>query len=238
MSSMFEVSDLHAGYGASPVLRGIDINLNKGEAIGLLGPNGHGKTTLLRCVSGLHRPSSGDIQFEASSIARLSPRAVLHRGVVHVPQGSRLFPRLTVADCLRLGAGAAPRGARSKSALSDVFDLFPKLALRRTQLAGTLSGGERQMLSIGIGLMSTPRLLILDEPTLGLSPKVKNELAAAIQALRERLEALILVDGDMDLVLRATDRFYVIESGRVVQTGDSVAGAGSEKMMSLFLGDA
>ncbi|GGL99054.1 ABC transporter ATP-binding protein [Nakamurella endophytica] len=237
MTAMLSVEGLHAGYGRSSVLRGIDLHLDEGEAIGLLGPNGHGKTTLLRCVSGLHRPTAGDIRFQGASLLPLSPRAVLRRGVVQVPQGSRLFPRMTVADCLRLGGAANPDRSARRPLLDEVFGLFPKLQQRSAQLAGTLSGGERQMLSIGIGLMAGPRVLILDEPTLGLAPKVKHELADAIRQLRGRLEALVLVDGDMDLVLRATDRFYVVESGQVVQTGDSVAGADSARMMSLFLGD-
>ncbi|MCE0768086.1 ABC transporter ATP-binding protein [Pseudonocardia kujensis] len=237
MTPMLEIEKLHAGYGKSLVLRGINLHVAQGEAIGLLGPNGHGKTTLLRCVSALHRPSRGDIRFEGTSLVTCSTRAVLQHGIVHVPQGSRLFPGLTVTDCLRLGAAANPRRGVARTLLSEVFDLFPKLAQRRTQLAGTLSGGERQMLSIGAGLMAGPRLLILDEPTLGLSPKVRHELAAAVQAMRSRIEALIIVDGDMDLVLGVTDRFFVIESGQVVRTGESAAGAGSDQIMALFLGE-
>jgi len=234
---MLSVRAVRAGYGPSSVLRGVDLQVAAGEAVGLLGPNGHGKTTLLRCVSGLHRIDSGEIEFDGRSLSARSPRAILRLGVVHVPQGSRLFPRLSVADCLRLGAAANLRGRTTRSGFEEVYVLFPKLRERRRQAAGTLSGGERQMLSIAMGLMARPRLLVLDEPTLGLSPKVKHELAEAIRELRSAVEALILVDGDMDLVLGATDRFSVIESGRVVRAGVSADGAESAEMMSLFLGE-
>lgn len=234
---LLSVRGVRAGYGRSSVLRGVDVHVGAGESLGLLGPNGHGKTTLLRCVSGLHRIEAGEIEFAGQSLATRSPRAILRLGVVHVPQGSRLFAKLSVADCLRLGAAANLRSRTTRSDFEDVYALFPKLRERRRQAAGTLSGGERQMLSIAMGLMAKPRLLILDEPTLGLSPKVKHELAAAIRELRARVEAMVLVDGDMDLVLGATDRFCVVESGRVVRTGVSADGARSDEMMSLFLGE-
>jgi branched-chain amino acid transport system ATP-binding protein len=238
MTPILEVENLRAGFGRHMVLHGIGLRLDSGEALGLLGPNGHGKTTLLRCVSGLHRPQSGDIRFEGQSLLGRSPRAILRKGIVHVPQGSKLFPNMSVADCLRLGSNATPARAKDGAALRAIFDLFPRLEERKQQLSGTLSGGERQMLSIGIGLMSRPRLLILDEPGLGLAPKVKHEVADAIQKLRTQMEALVLVDGDLELVLERTDRFAVIESGRVVERGSSADGKKTDRMMTLFLGEA
>ncbi|MEV7965756.1 ABC transporter ATP-binding protein [Sphaerisporangium sp. NPDC088356] len=236
MSDLLDIHDLTAGYGQSGVLRGISLRVGQTEAVGLLGPNGHGKTTLLRCVSNLHRPSSGTITFSGRDTRSRSARDLVRQGLVHVPQGSRLFPQLTVEEALRL-AGAASGHARTwRDGIDQVFAVFPKLKERRRQLTGTLSGGERQMASLGMGLMARPTLLILDEPTLGLSPKVKHELSECIARVRQEVKAIILVDGDMELVLNLTDRYHVILHGDVVHSGPSDTTRTRDEMMSLFLG--
>ncbi|GAA4201540.1 ABC transporter ATP-binding protein [Microbispora amethystogenes] len=236
MSDLLTVTDLSAGYGHSTVLRGISLLVGETEAVGLLGPNGHGKTTLLRCVSNLHRAASGTISYAGRDTRGDSPRALVRRGLVHIPQGSRLFPHLTVEEALRLSAAASGHAANWREGLEHVFSVFPRLKERRGQLTGTLSGGERQMASLGMGLMARPTLLILDEPTLGLSPKVKHELSECIMRIRAEVASIILVDGDMDLVLALTDRYHVVLHGDIVHSGASDASVGREEMMSLFLG--
>lgn len=197
MSDLLTVQDLTAGYGQAGVLRGISMSVAENEAVGLLGPNGHGKTTLLRCVSGVHRPSSGTIAFAGRDTRGRSPRDLVRRGLVHVPQGSRLFPQLSVEEALRLSAASSGHARDWRDGIDQVFSVFPRLKERRRQLTGTLSGGERQMASLGMGLMARPTLLILDEPTLGLSPKVKHELSECIVRVRAEVSSIILVDGDM-----------------------------------------
>ncbi|MGW4793431.1 ABC transporter ATP-binding protein [Nonomuraea sp. NPDC004297] len=238
MTDLLNVDAVTAGYGQAKVLRGISLRVAQGEAIGLLGPNGHGKTTLLRCLSRLHRPESGTITFAGRDTANSSPRDLVRRGLIHVPQGSRLFPQLSVEEALRLSAASSGHSRSWRESLERVYSVFPRLKERRGQLTGTLSGGERQMASLGMGLMAQPTLLILDEPTLGLSPKVKHELSECIARVRAEVSSIILVDGDMELVLDLTDRYYVVLHGDIVQSGASDADRSREAMMSLFLGGA
>ncbi|WP_433379740.1 ABC transporter ATP-binding protein [Streptosporangium sp. CA-115845] len=236
MSDLLTVENLTAGYGQAKVLRGISLRVGQNEAIGLLGPNGHGKTTLLRCVSNLHRAASGTIAFAGRDTRGESPGSLVRRGLIHVPQGSRLFPQLTVEEALRLSASSSGHSSTWRDGIDQVFSVFPKLKERRRQLTGTLSGGERQMASLGMGLMARPTLLILDEPTLGLSPKVKHELSECIVRVRAEVSSVILIDGDMDLVLDLTDRYHVVLHGDVVDSGASDGSRSRDEMMSLFLG--
>ncbi|GII94975.1 ABC transporter ATP-binding protein [Sinosporangium siamense] len=236
MNALLTVDKVVAGYGRSGVLRGISLTVGPAESLGLLGPNGHGKTTLLRCVSGLHRPTSGTIAFAGRDARGDTPGDLVRRGLVHVPQGSRLFPQLSVEEALRLAGTASGHGKTWRDGIAQVFDVFPRLKERRRQLTGTLSGGERQMAGLGMGLMARPKLLILDEPTLGLSPKVKHELSECLVRVRGEVPAMILVDGDMDLVLDLTDRYHVVLHGDVVHSGDSDTSRTRDEMMSLFLG--
>ncbi|MEU4510407.1 ABC transporter ATP-binding protein [Nonomuraea wenchangensis] len=238
MSDLLTVENLTAGYGQAGVLRGISLRVGENEAVGLLGPNGHGKTTLLRCVSNLHRPTSGTITFAGRPTAGRSPRDLVRSGLIHVPQGSRLFPQLTVEEALRLSAASSGHAGSWRDSLDRVYSVFPRLKERRRQLTGTLSGGERQMASLGMGLMAQPTLLILDEPTLGLSPKVKHELSECIVRVRAEVSSIILVDGDMELVLDLTDRYHVVLHGDVVDSGASDDDRSRDEMMSLFLGGA
>jgi branched-chain amino acid transport system ATP-binding protein len=203
------VEDVASGYGRIEVLHGITIEVPDG------GPNGHGKTTLLRTISGLVRTRRGAIAFGAHSFAGYSARRIVESGVVHVPQGSTLFPRMTVLEALTLGAYPARAWPRRQQSLEQVFALFPRLAERRSQRCNTLSGGERQMVAIGIGLMGCPSLLMLDEPTLGLAPKIRGELAASIHAVAQTGVGLVVVDQDVDLLLGLCDRLYLLEQGRI-----------------------
>lgn len=236
MSELLSVQAVNAGYGRAGVLRELSLAVGATEAVGLLGPNGHGKTTLLRCISRLHPVTAGRITFDGHDTARRSARDLVTRGLVHVPQGSRLFPQLTVEEALRLAAVSSGHASSWRAGVEYVYSVFPRLKERRRQLTGTLSGGERQMASVGMGLMAKPKLLVLDEPTLGLSPKVKHELSECLTRARADVGAILLVDGDLELVLGLTDRYHVLRHGSVVHSGASGASADRAEMMALFLG--
>ena len=209
------VENLVSGYGRIEVLHGISIDVAPGDRVGLFGPNGHGKTTLLRSISGLVKARAGTIRFGDTMLSGASPRQVVEFGIIHVPQGSTLFPRMTVLEALTLGAYTRRAWPRRRETLEKVLTLFPRLAERQSQHCNTLSGGERQMAAISIGLMSCPRLLMLDEPTLGLAPKIREELARRIHVIAETGVSLIIVDQDVDLLLGLCRRLYLVEQGRV-----------------------
>ena len=235
--SLLEVEGLEGGYGDVQVLRGVSINLESDERVGLLGPNGAGKTTLLETISGLNKPWKGEIRFEGELINGLSPRRVVDLGIIHVPQGNIMFPRMTVLENLYTGAFVRRVWVRRKERLDLVFDLFPRLAERRSQLAKTLSGGERQMLAVGAGLMAEGKVLLLDELTMGLSPLVKGELALAIDKIAKSGIPMILVDQDFDFLSKLTDRFYMIEEGKVVFEG-TPGSVDSSKIVEMYFGGA
>jgi ABC-type branched-subunit amino acid transport system ATPase component/ABC-type branched-subunit amino acid transport system permease subunit len=215
--ALLEVGKLAAGYGAEPVLKGIDLQVRGGEMIAVLGANGAGKSTLMRAISGLHRPVSGGIAFAREDVARLPAHKVVARGVVLVPEGRQVFPELTVLDNLRLGAFL--RRDVPASEIEDMFGRFPRLRERQHQRAGLLSGGEQQMLAIARGLMAKPRLLLLDEPSLGLAPAVIDDLFSALDRLRAEAATILLVDQMAGLALALADRAYVLEAGRIVASG-------------------
>jgi branched-chain amino acid transport system ATP-binding protein len=204
-----------SGYGRIEVLHSITVEVSDGGRVGLFGPNGHGKTTLLRTISGLIRARRGRIEYGDHKLTDYSPRQIVDCGVVHIPQGSTLFPRMTVLEALTLGAFPARAWPRRYESLEKVVTLFPRLAERRAQHCNTLSGGERQMVAIGIGLMSCPSLLMLDEPTLGLAPRVRSELVTRIHAVAQTGVSLIVVDQDVDLLLGLCERLYLLEQGRI-----------------------
>ncbi|MDX2482462.1 MAG: ABC transporter ATP-binding protein [Pseudodonghicola sp.] len=237
MSTLLDVKGIHGGYGAVPVLHGIDIHLDSGEAIGLFGPNGHGKTTLLRMVSGLLRPTSGQIVFDGKDITRAKPSTIVTAGLVQAQQGNTLFGDMGVEETLQLSAFSPPARDGWKTRLEEVHALFPRLAERRRQLARTLSGGERQMLSIGCALMCAPRLLILDEPTLGLSPRLKGELREAIAAIAAKGVPLIVVEQDVEFLLALTDRLYLIEQGEVAREIDRDNAPDHKAIMDMYFGE-
>lgn len=236
MTALLEVVDAVGGYGETTVLHSLSLTVDEGESVGLVGPNGHGKTTLLSHISGLLRLTSGSITFAGEDITRASSASIVERGFIHVPQGNLLFPHCSVAENLELGS--YPRRARAtrRANLERVYELFPRLAERRAQLSRTLSGGERQMLAIGVGLMSDPRLLVLDEPTLGLAPSIKNELARRIADVRAAGTSLLLIDGDLTFVLGLTDRWEGVESGRVVMSGSSASQRAQDEIVELMFG--
>jgi branched-chain amino acid transport system ATP-binding protein len=211
---MLSIRDLRAGYGAAPVLQGVDLHVDKGETVALLGPNGAGKSTLMAALTGTIRNRSGKIELEGQELVDEASHAIVSRGVVLVPEGRLVFPPFTVEDNLRLGAVRLKGGVQER--FDFVYALFPKLAERRAQPAGTLSGGEQQMLAIGRALMSKPRLLLLDEPFLGLAPLIVAEIRNALEKLRQGGLTLLMVEQKLDIALGFASRAYVLIKGRVV----------------------
>jgi len=232
------VSALRAGYGAAPVLHDVDLQVREGEMVALLGANGAGKSTLMRALSGLHRPVQGGITFDGTDLARLDAAKIAEMGVVLVPEGRQVFPELSVLDNLRLGAfpsGRIPRTEVTRR-IETMFARWPRLRERQHQRAGLLSGGEQQMLAVARGLMSNPGVLLLDEPSLGLAPKVIDELFASLDKLREASLTILLVDQMAALALSLADRAYVLEEGRVVASGDAATLAQDPALVQAYLG--
>lgn len=238
MTALLEVANVTAGYGAVTVLRGLSLHLNKGESIGLFGPNGHGKTTLLMSISGLVRPTAGSIHYDGEDITAKRASDIVASGLAHSPQGNTLFGEMGVAETLELSAFTPRAKRRRKEQTEKVYALFPRLAERQKQLAKTLSGGERQMLSIGCALMCDPELLMLDEPTLGLSPKLKEELGIAVSEIAKSGTPLIVVEQDVQFLLSLTDRLYMIEHGEVVREIDRADAPDHAEIMKLYFGEA
>ncbi|AOY97203.1 ABC transporter [Cupriavidus sp. USMAA2-4] len=234
------VSALRTGYGAAPVLHEVDLQVREGEMVALLGANGAGKSTLMRALAGLHRPVAGGITFDGTDLARLDAARVAALGVVLVPEGRQVFPELSVLDNLRLGAfpsGRLPR-AETMRRVEAMFARFPRLRERQHQRAGLLSGGEQQMLAVARGLMSRPKVLLLDEPSLGLAPKIIEELFASLDHLRESAITILLVDQMAALALSLADRAYVLEEGRVVASGPAGQLASDPSLAQAYLGGA
>jgi len=225
VSALLEVENLSAGYGRVGVLHGLTLAAGHFGNVGLFGPNGHGKTTLLRAVSGLLRPTGGRIRFAGEDIIGRRPRDIVALGLIHVPQGNRLFPNLTIGECLTLGAHSPHARPHEAENREKVLKIFPKLGERWRQRVRTLSGGERQMVSIGTALMSHPSLLILDEPTLGLAPKVKDELCAAVLDISRGGVPLIVVEQDVEFLLELSGHLYLVNHGEVaaeIKPGESM----------------
>lgn len=215
MQTAFSVNEVHAGYGRIEVLHGVSIQVEDGASVGLFGPNGHGKSTLLRAISGLVPVTSGEVVFEGVDLTNVSSNSIVSHGIVHVPQGSTILPRMTVLEALYLGAFNSRAWPQRKDTLAEVFAIFPRLAERRSQNCNTLSGGERQMAAIGVGLMGRPTLLMLDEPSLGLAPRVRDDLGRQVQEISRTGVSLIVVDQDVELLLGLCPRLYLVEEGKV-----------------------
>jgi len=230
------LSEVSAGYGSVPAVSALSLAVGEGEAVGLLGANGAGKSTTLRAISGLVRPSSGRISFFGRDIASLPPYEIAALGIAHVPEGRRVFADLTVKENLEIGAYIPGAKAERRRTLDLVFALFPVLAERRWQLAGTMSGGEQQMLALGRGLMLKPRLLMLDEPSLGLAPVVTDAAFRKIQEIRALGTAILLVEQSVSRALALVQRAYVLESGRVILHGTSAELASNKQVQAAYLG--
>ncbi len=216
---MLELTGLCAGYGDLEVLRDISLSIGQGEIVGLLGANNAGKTTLVNCISRLIPWHRGACKFEGRDISRLAPHEVTECGISQVPEGRQLFPAMTVWENLMMGGFPGKARAQRAKTIEYVFGLFPRLLERRTQLAGTLSGGEQQMLAIGRALMSGPRLLVLDEPSLGLSPRVVQTIFEALAALHREGLTILLVEQNLNVALKNVQRCYVLERGEVAISG-------------------
>ena len=225
------VVDLVAGYRGLPALHGVSLEVRHGEIVALVGSNGAGKSTLLKSIAGLLRPDSGSIELEGARIDHLPAHRIVRAGIACVPEGRRLFGRLSVLDNLMLGAYAHGEGP-----LDEVFALFPLLRERAAQLAGTLSGGEQQMLAIGRALMSRPRLLLLDEPSLGIAPRLVARIYETLGEINRRGLTVLLVEQNVRAALRIASRAYVLQTGRVVSQGLSSELLGSELVRKAFLG--
>jgi len=232
---MLDVRGLRAGYGAIEVLRGVDLAVSAGEIVALLGSNGAGKSTLNNNVSGLYRPFAGSIRFDGQDIAGAPSTRIVEAGLVQVPEGRRVFPNLTVRDNLELGSYRRGKPARARN-LERVLATFPRLSERLAQPAGTLSGGEQQMLAIGRGLMGEPRLLILDEPSLGLSPLLVEEMFALIGRLNAEGLAILLVEQNVVQSLAIAHRAYVLENGRIALSGKAAELAEHPELRKSYLG--
>ena len=232
---LLQVRGLKAGYGPFEVLHGIDIDVAEGEIVAVLGANGVGKTTLNRALSGLIRARAGSIRFAGADITAANHADIVRAGLIHVPEGRKVFPNLSVRENLLLGAYARGRAERAQS-LARVLETFPRLAERLGQLAGSMSGGEQQMLAIGRGMMGQPRLLVLDEPSLGLSPLLTEELFALIQRLHAQGLSILLVEQNVVQSLAIAGRAYVIEHGAVALSGDAAALADDPRLKAAYLG--
>jgi branched-chain amino acid transport system ATP-binding protein len=216
---VLDVRGVTITYDQVPAIREASLTVDRGEIVSIIGSNGAGKTTVLRAISGVVHPASGSIAFEGTQIEHMEPHQIARLGIAHVPEGRRIFPNLTVAENLQMGALTVPDRSRVQSHLQAVFELFPILAQRRRQLGGTLSGGEQQMLAIGRALMSDPKLLLLDEPSLGLAPKVVDAVFDVIVRLHRQQRTILLVEQNAYLSLEVADRAYVLETGRIVLEG-------------------
>ena len=233
--SMITVKNLSAGYGFVNVLRDISLDITAGEIVAVLGSNGVGKTTLNITLSGLIKPKSGEVLFEGKSIVGASPETIVDLGMIHVPEGRKLFPNLSVRDNLELGSYRRGKSDRADN-LEDVLDTFPKLRDRINQIAGTLSGGEQQMVAIGRGLMSNPKLLILDEPSLGLSPLLVEQMFDLIKRINEKGLTILLVEQNVIQSLAIADRAYVIEEGAIAISGNAADLQDNSELKKSYLG--
>jgi len=230
------LSAVSASYGSVPAIGDIGIEVGEGEAVGLLGANGAGKSTTLRAISGLMRLTAGTITFLGTNIAALPPYKVAELGIAHVPEGRQVFPEMTVQENLEIGAYVPRAKADRGRTLDLVFSIFPVLAERRRQLAGTMSGGEQQMLAVGRGLMLKPRLLMLDEPSLGLAPVMTDITFQKIQEIHAMGTAILLVEQNVARALTLVQRAYVLESGKIIMRGSSADLANNKQVQAAYLG--
>lgn len=233
---MLEVNDIHVYYGAIHALKGVSLSVKEGQIVALIGANGAGKSTTLRTISGLLRPKVGDITFEGESITKKNVQSIVRSGISQVPEGRRIFAPLTVLENLELGAFTRKDKDGVAHDMELVFKRFPRLAERKKQLAGTLSGGEQQMLAMGRALMSRPRLLLLDEPSMGLSPLFVKEIFDIIQHINEQGTTILLVEQNVHMAMSIADYAYVLETGKITLEGPGQELMQSEAVRAAYLG--
>lgn len=235
MSTFLNVENIHVYYGAIHAIRGVSFHVNEGEVVTLIGANGAGKSTILKTVSGLLRPKSGTIVFDGTDITQIPPHKLIPMGLAHVPEGRRIFQQMTVEENLEMGAFTQPKGGIAAD-LEQVFTLFPRLKERRRQIAGTLSGGEQQMLAMGRALMSHPKLLMLDEPSMGLAPILVEQIFDIIRSLHRTGTTILLVEQNAQMALSVADRAYVLETGEITLTGTGDELIHSDDIRKAYLG--
>jgi branched-chain amino acid transport system ATP-binding protein len=234
---MLRVENVSAGYGGLPVIKGLSISVDEGQFVSIVGPNGAGKTTLFKTISGILAPTSGSMQFEGIDLAAVPAARRPHLGIAHVPEGRQVFPSLTVMENLEMGAFTEAGRRGWKTNLEQILTWLPVLADRRSQLAGTLSGGEQQMLAIGRGLASSPKLLMLDEPSMGLAPTIADFIFDKLMDIRRQTRlTILLVEQRVAEALESADRGYVLEAGRVVLEGDSQSLRANDQVRQAYLG--
>lgn len=233
---MLSVENLSVHYGVIQALHSVSLHIERGEIVTLIGSNGAGKTTTLGALSGLLKPSSGRVTFQNRDLLALAPHERVPAGLVQVPEGRRIFPTMSVAENLDLGAYTRSDKNEIGRDLEEVYALFPRLAERKNQAAGTMSGGEQQMLAVGRALMSRPQLLLLDEPSLGLAPLLVKEIFGVVKRIRERGVTVLLVEQNAHLALEIADRAYVLETGRLIMDGAARQIAGDPRVKAAYLG--
>jgi branched-chain amino acid transport system ATP-binding protein len=233
---MLKVAEIEVRYSGVPVIHNVSLEVNPGELVSVVGANGAGKSTLLKAIAGALHPSKGSVQFENQEISRLSTADIVRRGITYVPEARLIFGPLTVKENLELGAYILDEDEAVQKNLEYVYQLFPRLAERRLQQGGTLSGGEQQMLAIGRGLMSNPKVLMLDEPSLGLMPKLVDEMLEAVAQLKESGKTILLVEQNVRESLELSDRGYVLQTGRTIHQGTGKELLNAEVIQKAFLG--
>lgn len=235
MSEFLRVENIHVYYGAIHAIRGVTFTVNEGEVVTLIGANGAGKSTILKTVSGLLRPKSGTIAFDGKDITQIPPHQLIPMGLAHVPEGRRIFQQMTVVENLEMGAFTQPKAGVAAD-LDKVFTLFPRLKERRRQIAGTLSGGEQQMLAMGRALMSHPKLLMLDEPSMGLAPILVEQIFDIIRSLHRTGTTILLVEQNAQMALSVANRAYVLETGEITLSGTGEELIRSDEIRKAYLG--
>ncbi|MGE7601093.1 ABC transporter ATP-binding protein [Peribacillus sp. NPDC097675] len=233
---MLTIEDINVYYGNIQALRGISLHINQGEIVTLIGANGAGKSTMLKTISGLLKPKQGKILFEEQSIGGKAAQSIVKLGISHVPEGRRVFANMTVEENLQLGAYLRKDKAGIKKDMEKVYELFPRLLERLKQQSGTLSGGEQQMLAMGRALMAKPRLLLLDEPSMGLAPLLVKQIFSIIEEINKTGTTILLVEQNANLALSIADRAYVVETGRIVLSGQADELTASEEIKNAYLG--
>lgn len=233
---MLKIDNINVYYGAIHALKGISVEVNQGEIVTLIGANGAGKSTTLRTISGLLKPKTGQISFEGQNIAGMAAQNIVKMGISQVPEGRRVFAHMSVLENLELGAYLRSDTKEIKADMDNVFSRFPRLGERRSQLSGTLSGGEQQMLAMGRALMSRPRILLLDEPSMGLAPLLVKEIFSIIKDINQTGTTILLVEQNAHMALSIAHKAYVLETGRIILSGDAKELAASEEIRKAYLG--